>query len=220
MQKLRQIVSDLAQDVRALNLDDRISFRYLANKFRDKFATFLRIEARSREIFKITGVWEPLNYIELEDVQVTPVGNINDCFRLKRSVNRIPDSFATNYGLLVKILTLDGLKELTQIAQSYDYNAYTTREYPTGKLAYWLQDGRVYIANTDVEAVRGLIIPKDPIEVSKFNAICEACASPLDAELNYPDYLISLAKQEILRDIQVRTQVTEDEKPDDNTNRK
>lgn len=220
-QTLRQIVSDLAQDVRATNADDRVSFRYLANKFRDRFAVFLRVEARSREIFKHTGIWQSINCIELEEVAVTACGNIGHCYTLKRSKTQLPDSYSTNYGLLLKILTIDGLKEFKLIAQSFDYKNYVTREYGNPEPICWIQDKYLYIPNTTIEAVRALTIPKDPTAVAKLNGSCEVCISPLEAELNYPEYLITLAKEEVLKDlVGVYKRTTEDEKGDDNTNRK
>lgn len=221
MQTLRQVVSDLASTLKSVNLDDRISFRYLANVFRDKFSTFLRVEGRSRDVFKQAGIWQPLDCIELEDVSVTACGDIGDCQTLKRSVKKLPESYTTNYGVLLKILTINGLQEFKQIMQSFDYQDYVNREYGPTKEVFWLQDNYIYIPNTTVEAVRGVIIPKDPIAVDKANGRCNACASPLEAQLNYPDYLITLAKQEVLRDLGgVYVPKVEDERGDDNTNRK
>lgn len=220
-QTLRDIVSDLATDARSKNLDDKISFRYLANKFRDKFSIFLRQEARSREIFKHTGIWRPINCIELQDVATTTCGNIGNCYALKRSIKQIPDVYSTNYGILLKILTIDGLKEFHQLSQAFDYNDYVTREYGISKEAYWIENKYIYIPNTTVEVVKGLVIPKDPIATDKLNGSCSICTSPLDAELNYPEYLITLAKQEVMRDIDGGyKRVVEDERPNDNTNSK
>jgi hypothetical protein len=220
-QKLRQIVSDLAQDVRAINVDDRISFRYLANKFKDKFTTFLRMEGRSRDIFNHAGIWQSINYIELEDTPVNVGEQVNGCYSLKRSKVKIPDHYSTNYGPLLKILTIDGLQEFKLLSQSYDYESYVTREYGPSKNAAWLQDRYLYVPNTTIDAVKALIVPKNSIDVEKLNGTCSACASPLEGDLNYPEYLITLAKQEIYKELTGGyKQVREDEKGDDNTNRK
>lgn len=218
--KLHDILSELATDVRSLSLDDRISFRYLHQKFNSKIEYFLRQEARSREIFKDVSLWKPINYIELIDVNNNVCGFIDNCNSLKRSKFKIPEAFNTNYGLLIKILTLDGLSEL-KLINSADYSSYTKREYNTNKLVYWIHDGYIYIPNTILEAVKGLIMPKDASAIDKLNGVISKCSSPLDGIVTYPDFLITIAKQEVLKEISdVYKRTVEDERGDDNTNSK
>lgn len=218
MQTLRQICSDLATDIKSLNLDDRLSFRYLANKFKDKIAYFLRQEARSREIVKAMGAWKTLDCIELEDAPKACCPDVPELVNLRRSIKEIPEAYNTNYGVLIKVLTIGG-KELKHI-NSFDYNDYINREYAANKEVFWLQDKRIYIPNSCLDLVTGVILAKDPLEVDKFNGKTSACVSPLDGQIDYTDYLIMLAKTEVLRDLGIGKTVVEDEKGDDNTNRK
>ena len=220
MQTLKQIVSDIANDLKAHNLDDRYSFRYLANKFKDKIAYFLRIEARSREFVKALGLWQSINCVELEDIPVTTCGDIGDCYKLKRSTIQIPDVYETNYGLMLKVTTIDGRKEFAQLKNSTQYNDYVTREYKTNKLPFFIEDKYIFIPNTDIDAVKVLLVPKDTITVKKLNDECDVCTSPLEGEIPYTQYLISLAKKEVLTELGALKNIVEDEKGNDNTNEK
>ena len=216
-QSVKQILSSLATDVKAVNLDDRVSFRFLHTKFNDKIGYFLRLEAKSREILKDTTLWRSLDFIELIDVD-DRLG-LNDCFTLKRSKKKLPEAFNTNYGQLIKIFTLDHNIELKLIKAS-DYGDYTKRQYRSAKtFAAYIENGYLYIPNVTWQAVKGLIIAKNPIEVDKFNGTVSKCASPLDGEVAYPDYLIALAKREVLNELAgAYKRIVEDEKGDDNTN--
>ena len=219
MQKLRQIVSDLALDAKALNIDDRISFRYLANKFRDKLAYFLRLDARSREFVKDLTIWKAIRCVELEDIATNLCDYIDDCNTLKRSKVKIPDAYNTNYGLLIKVFTIDRIKQFTLIL-SNNLKTYTTGEFISNKLCCWIEDGYLYIPNTDIESVTVLILAKDPSQVDALNN-CTTCNYPLESDLNYSDYLITLAKAEVMKElVGGYKRMVSDEKGDDNNNSK
>lgn len=218
MPTLRQIVSSLAGDIKAISLDDRVSFRYLAGKFQDAIAYFLRLEARSREMFKDLSLWKTIRCVELDDSNPSICGYTDTCSILKKSKVEIPEAFNTNYGLLIKVLTLDGFTEFKMI-KSFDYKDYINREYTkNSNFVFWLEDKYLYIPNVDIKAVKVLIIPKDPSAIDKLNCDITACASPLDGEVSYPPYLIKLAKDEVIKVLFPRKNMVEDEKPDDNTN--
>jgi hypothetical protein len=216
--KLRQIVSTLALDIKAKNLDDRISFRYLADKFKDKIAYFLRLEAKSREFVRDISIWKTIGCVELIEVATNTCGFIDECNTLKRSKIKVPNVYNTNYGLLIKVLTIDGRISFTGI-NSNQYKDFTKLEYGGNGRFFFIEDGYLYFPNTDIESVKVLLIPKEPIEVDVLNNPCK-CAYPLDGEVNYSDYLIILAQQEVLKELLPATGIVQDEKPNDNTNLK
>lgn len=220
MPTLRTIVSDLDTAVRGLNLDDRISFRYLANLFKSKMAYFLRQDAKTREIFKNFGIWSTINCVELCDVPPNSCGYIDNCNTLKRSIICLPKSYDTIYGPMIKVFTIDRRGEFTFIF-SGDYKDYSTREYNTKKNVFWIEDRYVYVPNSSIENIIIMLLPDNPIDVDILNSCCDVCTSPLDGVITYPDYLITIAKQEALKEISgIYKRTIEDEKGDDDTNRK
>lgn len=220
MQTLRAICSDITNELKALNLDDRFSFRFLSNRFIDRISTFLRVDARSRELLKQYDLWKPIHCVELTVVPVTTCGFIDGCNSLKRSVIKLPEAYVTNYGSLVKVFTIVDNHEYTQI-KSFEYSDYTNREFIVNKRVFWVENGYIYIPNDTAKQVKILIIPKIPIEVDILNGEASKCTSPLDSNILYPDYLVSLAKQEVVNGLaNITKRIVEDEKGDDNTNRK
>lgn len=217
MQKLKQIISDIATDLKAVNLDDRLSNRYLISKFRDKIQNFLRQDARSREILKDNSVWKTIKCINLIDVDPNGCECQGGCDTLKRSEIQIPEAYNTNYGLLIKVLLIDGKKEFKPI-KSNEYNDYITREYGRNLLVYWIEDKYIFVPNITFDRIKVLILPKDPLQVDKINGVVSQCVSPIEAEITYPDYLITLAKKEVVGELGAAKGIVEDEKGDDNTN--
>lgn len=219
MQKLKQIISDLATDLKAIHLDDRLSNRFLISKFRDKVQNFLRQDARSRELLKDNTVWKSITCIALEDVDPIGCGCGPKCNILKRTTVKIPEAYNTNYGQLIKVLLVDFTKEFSPI-QRNAYADYANREYSKVIRVYWVENGYIYIPNLDIDNITVLILAKDPLQVDKLNGLVSECTSPLEADINYPDYLITLAKKEVLTELAGEKPIVSDEKGDDNTNRK
>lgn len=219
-QTLRDIISEIATDAKALTLDDKISFRYLLSKFLGKLEYFLRLEARSREFSKTQNLWKPVgDHVKFIDVPVGSCSFIDRCNNLKRSEIKIPEALNTNYGLLIKVLTVDRRYEYKFIS-SETFRDYATREYGSNLVrACYLENGYIYIPNTTVEKLLVLIIPKDLCSIDKLNGVIGDCATPLDCIVTYPDYLVTLAKQEVLKELfgGYKHEV-QDEKSNDNSN--
>lgn len=220
MPTLKKIVSDLSDDIKALNIDDRFSYRFLASKFKDKIQVFIRQDARSRELLKESNIWKPINCVNLTDANTIDCDCIeDDCQLIKKSVIQIPDAYSTTYGNLIKVFTLDGTQEYKEI-HAYQHPDKATREYGSGKY-FWLENGYLFIPNVSYKAVKVLIIAKSPQQIDIINGTVSKCSTPLDEELNYPAYLITVAKTEVLKELSgVTARVVPDEKPNENQNLK
>lgn len=216
--KLKNILSELSTDVKAIHSDDRISFRYLHLKFLSKLQYFLRIEAKSREILKDLSLWKTIDCIKLISINSNSCGYIDSCNTLKRSETQIPEAYNTSYGQLIKVMSIDGLTEYS-IIKSNDYSDYINRLFGIIKPPFWIENNYIYIPNTDVNYIKVMILPKNSKDVDILNGTATSCSSILDSDVNYPDYLITLAKQEVLKEISgVYKRTPEDEKGDLNTN--
>lgn len=199
MPKLREIISDLVGDLNAVNRDDRYSYRYLANKLRDKAQYFLKQDADLRKIFKMNDLWKTIDCIEFEDVDVlTCPWYLRDCSKIKKSKEKIPDTFETNYGNTIIITTLKGNKPLKQI-KPFQYQEQVSNPFAKGKL-FWFEDEHIFIPDSSIKFVKGYGIFKDTTKVDKFNGL-DTCVSPLDSEFSFPDYIITIAKQEVLKEL-------------------
>lgn len=198
---LRDIVSELATDVKAITLEERVSFRFLANKFIYQLEYFLHQETRSREFIRKHNIWQSIDCLDLIDVSTNACGMIDECNTLKRSKEKLPKPIDTSYGLLIKVFTIDGLTQYNAVLPQ-SYKDYANREYSDNDIrTFYLQDDYIYIPNTSVESVKALVITKDFCKTSALNGKISKCYSPLDCVLAYPDYLISISKEAVLRQV-------------------
>ncbi len=217
---LRDVLSELATDLRARNYDDRISYRYLNSKFKSKLDYFLRLESKSREFLKDYTLWKKIENFELEDYSPSACGLVDECKMLKRSVKELPEILSTSYGKLIKVFSGDDLKDYTFI-KSVDYKDYINRPFIVNDRLFWISENRLIIPNINADFVSVYLIPKDDSEIDKLNNKLSPCSSSLDGTLSYPDYIITLAKQETLKEVMGGyVRMIEDEKGDDNSNSK
>lgn len=214
---LSNIVSELALDLKAKGYDDRISFRQLYSKFQSKLEYFLRLESKTRELYRDVVSWQSISCIELIDAVESECYAIS-CSILKRSVNKLPEAYNTAFGPALRILSMDNTKEYRIIDESL-YTSFSNREYSAALNYSFFRDGYLYIPNYEHDVIKGLIIAKNSNEVKKFNGEI-GCLFPLEAELFIPDYLITLAKKEVMNELFASKQITEDERGDENTNTK
>lgn len=219
MPTLRNILSTLAADVKALNLDDRISYRYLASKFYNKIDYYLRLEARSREIYSDLSSWKVIQCVTMEEVPLTTCGNIESCSAVYRSKIKIPEVFKSNYGLIIKVFSIDGSREF-KLIKPFEYKDYINRPYNKNVYVFWLENNYIIIPDRYIESVKVMLIPKNASEVDKINGTLDKCSSPLDGEVSFPDYLVTLALKDVFTELAGRGGIMEDEKGDDNTNKK
>lgn len=218
MLTFRQVISDIIDDLKAVNLDDRISYRFIVSKFNSEIGYFLRLEAKSREFAKLQNLWKPIKCFKLKEVGLGECSIVDQCTTLLRSEEKVPKVFDTNYGLLLKVLTADGRTSIPLIANSSEAADYTNRRWGKVQNLCYLEDDYLYFPDSTLESIKLLLIPMDPYEVDKANG-STGCSFPLDAEIPYPKYLVTLAKREVLNQLAgITKRVVEDEKGDENTN--
>jgi hypothetical protein len=208
-QTIREVCSDIINDLKSYNLDDRVSYRYIKNKLFDKVSVFIKQDADSKRLLKLSDLWQPIGCIDLEDVAYSECGDIG-CKTLKRSVQKLPDSYQTGYGNLIKFMTIDYSKEYN-VTFPFLYKDITNRPFPSKTKYYWLMNGYLYIPDSDVESVLGFGMLKESIEGE--------CSKPMDNKFIFPDYILSVAKQETLKELLGSfKQITSDENPNLNNN--
>jgi len=116
-----------------------------------------------------------------------------------KSTKRIPQSFDSNYGSIVKVFTIDGSKEYKQVSFS-EYKDIKNREIIDPSVKYfWIDDQYVYIPDSEVEAVSIQGLFERPEEVDKLNEEKGAdCAKPLDQYFPCPEHLLDPVKKDTI----------------------
>lgn len=222
----RQIISDIVNDLRAVNLDDRVSKKYILTKLRDFAALFIKRDAELRRLLNISDIWVEVQCVELEQRPLVECCEIDipNCTMVMRSIKKIPETFETTYKELLEVHNPIYAKEFKQITPK-EYKNIKSREFQDKRMKYyWISNGYLIIPDSLVEIVtlRGAFI--NPAEAKKLNS-CDSgedengCVSVLDQMFVCPDYLLPVVKQEVLKDLfNFYKRNVLDETPNINTN--
>lgn len=207
-QSIRQACSDILNELNAHNLDDRLSFRLIKNLLFDKAAVFVKQDSVYRTLFKLNELWKTVDCVEFED------GSLSDCYqtgcdRIRISTIKLPDTYQTNYGYAIKVFNVNYSKEFLLI-QPQLYRDIKNRPFPTNNGYFWIQNGYIIIPDSDIEVAVVLGMFKEDAVLND----CE-CPKPLDSNFSFPDYIVTIAKQEVLKELLGgNKQISKDDIPD------
>lgn len=198
---VRELISDVKQSMKAVNMDDRLSNRYIYSKL-IKYAALLIKRESDRKIYKQNNLFRPIR-LELEDY-----------YEYKRSTKPLPDFFTTSDGPLLIVGSVDHSNKFDN-TDPVKYARTLTREFTNpNKKYFWIEDQHLIIpdAYLQVLTVRGLFFNyKDP-EVP--------CQSILDTPFPLPEYLKEETINLTMQALMTRAQIVEDEDPNLDNNKK
>ena len=201
----RMIISDIVSDLRAMNIDDKVSKRHILNKLRGFLALFIKRDADARRVVNISDIWLEVSCVELCQAPLIDCCNIDipKCKFVMKSKKKIPETYETFYKELIEVHNPLYAKEFKQITPK-EYKNILAREFQDKRIKYfWISNGYIIIPDSLVEAItiRGVFV--NPAEAMRLNSCLEQdeCISFLDQPFNCPDYLIPVVKQETLKDL-------------------
>lgn len=219
----RQIISDVITELRSMNIDDRISNRFVLSRLRDKTKAYIKQDLDSRRLFKITSLWRTINCLDMCPLPFMECAcDIPKCNFVSKSVKKLPKLFDSNYGTLIKVFTVTGAKEYKQTTLS-EYKNIKNREYTDATKYFWIDgDGYLYIPDSEVKAVLVQGLFETPHDVNILNEIKGAeCAKILDDMFICPGHLFDLIKKDTILELaKIYKGLVSDEKPNQNVNDK
>jgi hypothetical protein len=215
MPTIRKVCSDMVNELNSKNLDNRLSYRYLSSSLIDAATTVLNQDADYRRLFSISKLWQRITCIPMKEVNFVECSfDISGCTTIQKSEIQLPSFYTTKYGDVLKVNNIKYGKEYRQIKPE-EYKAYKDRRFKLKTFGYyWIIDNYIYIPDSYVEeiTVRGMF--KYDTEVKKLNKEYGAdCLSPLDSNFEFPDYIISLAKQNVLQSGRITKSIPVDDNP-------
>jgi hypothetical protein len=220
----RQIISDISSDLRALNLDDKVSKRFILNKLRNYASTFIKQDAESRRLMALTDLWTDVSCVEMCEYPLVDCcgEDIPDCTTVMRSKYKIPDTYETFYGEMFEVHNPTYAKEFKQTTPK-GYKNIKLREFQDKRIKYyWFSNGYLIIPDSMVQKVSIRGVFANPAEAKKLDSCAiedKQCFSTLDQPFVCPDYLVSVVKKEVLKDLfGFFKRVTPDENPNMNNN--
>lgn len=226
--KNREIISELVNQLKALNYDDRISKRFLLSKLRDKASFYIKRENELLKLFNYTDIWTTVSCIEMNPANMVDCCcvNIPKCSKFMKSKYPLPDIYAYKGGPLIKsLLSIDGFYEY-KLTTPLQYKDILNREFQNQNIKYyWIENNYIVIPDSEVRMVSITAYFKDRIEANKLNSCdddpSKACMSPLDDEFLCPSHILDMVKKDTIGELyQTYVRKVEDELEDDNTNTK
>jgi hypothetical protein len=188
----RQIISDITADLRANNLDDKVSKRFILNKLRAYASTYIRQDAKNRIIMNLTDLWTDVTCVEMCEYPLVDCCNedIPDCTTVMRSKKKIPDTYETSYGELLEVHNPTYAKEFRQTTPKA-YKNIKLREFQDRRIKYyWLSNGYLIIPDSSVQIVSLRGVFENPAEAKKLNSCIKDdsnCPTMLDEPFVCPD---------------------------------
>ena len=215
----RQVISDIINDLNALSIDDKFSYRFLYSKFIGRLESIIRQDSSDRGILNLSSIWYPIKKIEMVDYKKSN-NNLNcDVYTdLMVSCDKLPKTFSGKNGDLIKILNINNSAEYKQ-TKSFLYKDIRNREFLNKKIKYfWIEEGYLFIPDSNVEEVRGYGMFKNSKEVDLINGDSDKCFKILDSLVLAPDYIIDISKRDVVNELRnVNKTIVKDENPDQNS---
>ena len=230
--KNKDFVSEITNDLRALNIDDRISPRYILSKGRGYAEVYIKRENDQRKLYDYDDIWltvpciamEPSNNIECCGI------SIPKCKTWMKSKKKIPELYLTGQGPAVKELqSLRGDLTFNKTTPR-DYEKIMKRRYQNKDFKYfWFENDYLVIPDVEVEFVTLVAFFKDKKQGKLLSECPEKvcgvddtlCSFPMDESFPCPGYLMAQVKLDTITNLATfYKRMIIDEIPDLNTNRK
>jgi hypothetical protein len=211
----RQVISDIINDTKSNTLDDRLSFRFLYSKLLGRIETILRQDSQDRNILNLSSIWYPIKCLELQSFRDSDCTTLyEDDSDLMVSCVKIPKVFSGKNGEFIKVLNINNSVEYKK-TKPFLYRDMKNREYFNKNTKYfWIEDDYIFIPDSQVTSVKLFGMFKNSKEADYLNNEVDKCFKILDSLILAPDYIIDVAKRDIVTEIRnINKTLVQDENP-------
>jgi|GEM_PF-1782997 hypothetical protein len=214
---VRQVISDVKNDLNAVTLDGYIPAKYIHNKLIDTAKLFIKREADDRRIQQYPSIWVTIDNFEMESSNLIGCADISvpHCERVMKSKLKLPAIYTTRYGYLLNASSLDYGRDYTQITPRA-FAKTKSRRYQNPNINYfWIYNGYLVIPDSLVQSITLRAVFCDKAQGLKLDS-CEtpSCIRLLDQEFTAPGHLLDDIKSATVQKIAgVRERIQPDEYP-------
>jgi hypothetical protein len=158
----RELISEVTGDLRALQVDDRVSQRFILSKLKTINALLLKRENEQLRLYDDNNVWFTIGCLEMQEL--SPASYPDGCkganvigkiYNYTRSINAIPQIYSSKIGPIIReIQTLDDAG-IYQPTTPTEYARIVNREFRNPNIRYYWFDGRgrLVIPNSSTKMV-------------------------------------------------------------------
>lgn len=238
--KVKQFLADLSEDLKAISIDDWISYKYMFSKVKSIAADFIKkSNDGSKLLFKSPEAFTEVVGIPMILVNITECDlGTNLCSKLMRSKFKIPEIHSGKFGAIIKqVASLTFGQIYVDCYSPQQWKNIQKREFKSNEIKYfYFLNGFIYIpianaSERSPENIRIEALFKDKFEVYKFQQQIvgcdeceqnlESCKKPLDFEVVIPYGLEDDIKKEFINQMAgVYLKITPDTYPNISSNDK
>lgn len=188
MQTNREVISNIRNAMKSVNIDDRLPSAFIYSLLINSAQLFIKRESETRRIYNSPELFKKIECQELIDVDDKKCSSLPiPCKNLKRTKNKIPSSFLSTFGSIMYITDINSTERLFQTTiENYIY--ISKREFKSRNDYYWMNDGYIWIPNSNIRWIDVYILPLNINEVDKLNG--EKCKKFLDSECSIPGWML------------------------------
>lgn len=204
--KIREIISEVRNSLRAASVDDWIPGKFIYFKLKGIAALFIKREADEKRLFRYTELWATIKCLEMEEDDLINCCNINipNCTKVMRSKEKLPEIYSTRYGYLLNVTSVDYYRDYIPVTpQQYKYTK--SREFnDTRKRYFWLENGYLIIPDSmvSVVTVKAMFTNKaEALKLDNCNTETNDCIRFLDQDFVAPEHLLQDIKNASIQDI-------------------
>lgn len=225
---IKQFISDIMGDLRAQNIDDFISPKYIYYKSIDIAADFMKKDNTvNRRLTKLSEGWKSIECLDMVEVPLVECCEIETrlCEKLMKSKLPLPNTFTSSFGNIIEFVSSPNLGSF--------YDPTTPRVWQTiqkrkdkvkNKKYYFIIDNYIYIpiAKGELgtpESIRLKAWFTEPWKADELNAILKNtkkyCVDVYGTQMPIPEYMKNDVTKELLTQLRsVYLQIQKDEYPD------
>lgn len=207
---IREFVSVVRNNLNSVSLDDYISSEHIYWVSISYAKMLIKREADSRKLFKNTSFFTKLPCVEMENTSISECGIDIPCKSMMKSKNKLPNSFLSNFGSLIQVFNNTKDVDFKEISTTRYKNLYNQKYKPRNTKYFWIENGYLYIPDSEIESliVYGLFSSAE--EVLNFNAEEGDCIKVLDQEFPAPDYMLSTILEATTSQILTKKKISPD----------
>lgn len=210
------LVSRIQSLLKGTSKDGRIPRRLILKTAESKAKFLISQKLNDRSLYREQNLYQTVSCIELidQDIIKCPIIEFKSCRNLKRSKLKLPELIHSKYG--------SSLKEVTSIDGQYSFEPITPAQYRLNKKRtfktktdyFYIQDGYLYLPDSEVEMVEIVILTTDLYELEQCSSCSKnKCKSAWDFEFICPDKLLEVVIQETVKELSLNKQIREDGNP-------
>ena len=223
--KNSEVISRVVNAVRGLTKDEHISKRYVLNVLQTKARIYMLTKMATNELLKVDGLVSTIKCLKLIPVTKFQCDIIEFklCKDLMKSEKKLPEILGGKHGLLIlSVSSVDG-EHIFRYSSPYKYRNDKDRTYSKfiKDGIFYVEDGYLYIPDSEIEAVNVTIIGLSKSEIAALSGCGEAdtCSDIYEEEFICPDKLIDFVIADAITEVMNSWKIINiDEQPNLNEN--